>query len=334
VKPRFKPVLTFAQQPLEQRLLLAGVGSKARTFKKVMIQASVVLAILVSAYIMFIYYVKGGHSPVYLGLIGVGVLMGGFIVSMILLWLGLGVVLDLRMFNRTKQIEEVLPDFLQLTATNVRAGMTIDRALWLAIRPRFGILAHEIETVAKEVMSGAELPESLRKFSNKYDSLILKRSINLLIEGINAGSEVGDLLNRTSQNIQEVRTIQKEMAANVTSYSIFITFAAIVALPALLALSKQLIVIISGVSASIGPIPQQGAALSFGSVGISPGDFGFFAILICVITSTCSAMIIAIIHKGTVKEGLKNIPTFIAVSLTLYFICAYILGFLLTGIFS
>ena len=42
----------------------------------------------------------------------------------------------------------VLADFLGLTSSNISAGMPIDRALWFAVRPKFGILAREIEEVA------------------------------------------------------------------------------------------------------------------------------------------------------------------------------------------
>jgi pilus assembly protein TadC len=57
---------------------------------------------------------------------------------------------DYKIYQRTKEIEEVLPEFLQLTSANISAGMTIDRALWFAVRPKFGVLAKEIEEVAKK----------------------------------------------------------------------------------------------------------------------------------------------------------------------------------------
>ena len=69
--------------------------------------------------------------------------------------------------------------------------MTIDKALWYAVRPKFGVLANEIETVAKETMKGEDLKIALQKFADKYDSILLKRSISLLSEGIDAGGEIG-----------------------------------------------------------------------------------------------------------------------------------------------
>src|SRR3989338_1174040 len=100
--------------------------------------------------------------------------------------------------------------------------MTIDRALWYAVRPRFGVLA-------KEIMGGADLKESLEKFALRYDSTLLKRVVSMINEGIEAGGEIGELLNRIALDIQQQKSMLKEMSANVTTYVIFISFATVVA---------------------------------------------------------------------------------------------------------
>jgi len=317
---------------LDHYLDRAGMKHKSHWVRKSIFGLCLIINVVISLYLLFYFSQIAGMPFVYILIIILAVWGLAFFLWLGLIWLCFYAVLDLHIFKRTKSMEEMLPDFLQLTATNVRAGMTIDKALWLAIRPRFGILATEIETVAKEVMSGEELADSLKKFSNKYDSDILKKSMNLLIEGINSGSEIGDLLTRIAQNIQEVRTIRKEMAANVTSYAIFITFAAVVAAPILLALAKQLIIIITQLVSGIGTLPRH-SMLSVTSVGVSTKDFHIFAMVTASITAFCSALIVSIIKKGNVKEGLRYIPTFIISSLVIYLIATKLLGMLFTGIF-
>jgi len=125
------------------------------------------------------------------------------------LWAVLYVTLDLIIFQRKRSVEAVLPDFLLLTAANIRAGMPIDRALWFAVRPRFGVLAKEIEIVAKQTLSGEDLNSALTNFSDKYDSQMLKRSVSLLIEGVEAGGEIGELLEKIAVNIQENTILKK-----------------------------------------------------------------------------------------------------------------------------
>ena len=85
----------------------------------------------------------------------------GFLLIWLITWFVFFFYLDMIMYNRKVKVEAVLADFLQLTSANVRAGMTIDKALWFAIRPRFGILAKEIEQVAKETMTGKPLEVAL-----------------------------------------------------------------------------------------------------------------------------------------------------------------------------
>jgi archaellum biogenesis protein FlaJ (TadC family) len=206
--------------------------------------------------------------------------------------------------------------------------MAIDKALWFSVRPRFGVLAREIEIVAKETISGKDLEIALFDFTKKYDSPLLKRSINLLIEGLRAGGEVGDLLNRISANIAEARLMKKEMSANVTTYVIFITFATVIAAPVLFALSNQLLNIINNLITTISrpDATTGGFASAFSTLAVKPGDFNFFAVFMLSVTSFFSASIIAIIRRGSIKGGLKYIPTFIIISITLFYIANYVLS--------
>jgi len=246
------------------------------------------------------------------------------------------IAVDLKIFRRKVDIEEVLPDFLQLTASNINAGMTIDKALWYAVRPRFGVLAKEIEVVAKETMGGVDLKVALERFASRYDSLILKRAISMINEGVEAGGKIGDLLNRVAANIQEQKSLMKEMSANVTTYVIFITFATVAAAPLLFALSGVLIEVVQNLGSALGGTTNVassvGIALSFSGTGVSQTDFRIFATVSLVITSFFSAMMVSTIKKGNVKSGIRYIPVFIAISLALYFISQKMAGKLL-GLF-
>lgn len=257
-----------------------------------------------------------------------------FVMVIFFVWLMFYVTLDFKIFKRKLSIEDVLADFLQLTSANIRAGMPIDKALWFSVRPRFGVLANEIEIVAKETMSGKDLDVALTDFTKKYDSPLLKRSISLLIEGLRAGGEVGDLLNRISSNIAESRIMKKEMSSNVTTYVIFITFSTVVAAPILFALSKQLLTIIDNLVNSISrpSIGISGFSSAFSSSSIAPADFKIFAVSMIVITSIFSATIVAIIRKGSLKAGFKYLPTFTIVAVILYYLADFVLTGILGGI--
>ncbi len=333
-KKHYEKIKQRKKHMLRRYLEKAGLDVKEGKVAKLLFNACILINLLVSAYIIYFFAIKTEAGIFYILIMMALVWVVIFIAVIFLVWLLFYLMLDFRIFRRKMTIEEVLADFLQLTSANIRAGMPIDRALWFSVRPRFGVLAKEVEIVAKETMSGKELEKALTDFSRKYDSTLLSRSINLLIEGIRAGGEVGDLLNKISANISESRLMKKEMAANVTTYVIFITFATVVAAPVLFALSKQLLVIINSLVTSMerpAGAAVGGLSTAFSTLAIQPADFQLFAITMLTITAFFSASIIAIIKKGSIKGGFKYIPTFMVVAITIFYIADMILSNVLGG---
>jgi archaeal flagellar protein FlaJ len=244
--------------------------------------------------------------------------------------------LSMKKYKRKKEIETVLPDYLQLVATNVGSGMTIDQALWYAVRSRFGILAFEMELVAKKIMGGSELREALLDFSDRYDSDTLKKSIILLVEGLEAGGEVAELISRIAWNIKETQIMRKEVSADVTTYVIFITFAAIIAAPLLFALSHRIIIVMSEVTGKMdfSNVASVGTKLPIQNIGkgLNPSEFKNFAFICLSITALFSAMIISSVRKGNIKEGIRLIPMFIGISLLLFLLFSSLLSYFFGGI--
>ena len=298
---------------------------------KMIVRAGIFVNILITIYLFYTGYYRGDSFLELLPtLIGVWtVLLFAIILG---LWILFYFFVDLRIFKRRLDIEEVLPDFLMLTSSNINAGMPIDQALWYAVRPRFGILAKEIEEVAKRTLVGDELKEALLEFTKKYDSLVLQRSINLLLEGVDSGGKIADIINKIALDIQNTRTFKKEMAANVTTYVIFISFATVAAAPFLFALSKQLLIIIKSIMGGIN-FEGTGAGFSFDASAISVADYNVFAIFTLSMTSVFSAMIISIIKKGNIKEGLNYIPAFVVTNIVIYLIATKLLDIMLGGLF-
>ncbi|MBI2650688.1 type II secretion system F family protein [Candidatus Woesearchaeota archaeon] len=326
------------RQRIREYLERANIDINPKKLSKTFFNTAVLINLAISGYLVYYFSVT------------YGITWGTVIASMIVLWIFIFVILifalwimfylavDLKIFRRKVDIEEVLPDFLQLTASNINAGMTIDRALWYAIRPRFGVLAKEIEMVAKESISGTDLKTALERFAARYDSAILKRSISMLNEGVEAGGRIGDLLNKIATNIQEQKSMLKEMSANVTTYVIFIIFSTVIAAPFLFAMSGVLIEVVHNLGSALGGASSAAAGaglpLTFSGTGVSQSDFRFFAIASLMITSLFSAMMVSVIKKGNVKSGIKYIPIFMLVSLTLYILVQGLAGKMLGLFFS
>ena len=223
-----------------------------------------------------------------------------------------------------KTIKLDVPKFTLIGATT-RAGL-----LTSPLRERFGILANEVEVIARKVTSGYDLEQALMEFTDKYDSDLLKKSMVLLVEGLKSGGELAGLVSKISWNIKETQVLEREISAEVTTYVIFITLAAIIIAPFLYALSHRIIILMSEILASINVESIAGLGnnlpLSFsGGEAISPSDFKTFVFINLGISAVLAAMIISTIKKGNIKSGLKSIPIFLAVSIIIFLIASIIL---------
>lgn len=335
LKMRFAERKHKRMSDLKKTLDKAGIETRPSTVSSILVVLCVVINIIVTVYAGFRFYDVLGDSVLFVVLILVGIWVLLFSVVLFILWFFLYISLDVAIFKRKQKMEQVLPDFLQLTSSNVRAGMTIDQALWFSVRPRFGVLAKEIEEVAKRTFAGEPLDAALKHFVDKYESKLLERSINLLIEGVRAGGEIGGLLNKIASNIQETEIMKKEMAANVTTYVIFITFATVLAAPFLFGMAYQLVTVIQEVFSrvNIAPGAVSGFPIQISEGVISIGDFRTFAIVSLMITSFFSSIIISTIKKGNIKGGIRYIPTFMISSIVLFLIVVKMFSYVVEGFF-
>ena len=242
--------------------------------------------------------------------------------------------LDLKIYHRTKRMEEQLPDFLQVLSANLKAGMTFEKALWAAIKPRFGILGSEMAKASKKVMTGYEISKALTELSDRYDSLMLRRTVDLIISEAESGGNVAELIDRLVDNLKQTKALKDEMSASAIAYVIFISIIVVVISPLLFALSFHLLILILNFIGSISVAAQRGVALPFvfSKVNVNKEDFRLFSIVAILVISFFSSLIVAIVEKGDMKSGLKYIPIYVFGSMMFYFLFMKVLGTLFAGI--
>ena len=242
--------------------------------------------------------------------------------------------LDLKIYLRTKKMEEQLPDFLQVLSANLKAGMTFERALWAAIKPRFNVLGSEMAKASKKVMTGYEVGKALTELADRYDSLMLRRTVDLIISEAESGGNVAELIDRLVDNLKETKALKDEMSASAIAYVIFISVIVIVISPLLFALSFHLLVLILNFVSNLSVAAQRGVALPFvfSKVNVNQDDFRVFSIVAILVISFFSSLIVAIVEKGDMKSGLKYIPIYVFGSMALYFFFMKVLGTLFAGI--
>lgn len=247
--------------------------------------------------------------------------------------------LNLRIYRRRKEIEEHLPDFLQLVSANLKGGLPFDKALWNAIRPEFGLLAEEMGTVSKKVMTGYDLQDALREFSEKYQSPTIRRTMNIIMGQLDSGGKISWIIDQVIENLRKTRELKKELSANTLTYVIFIASIVLVIAPLLFALSFNLMNILLNVSGDI--LPQIRDAAESGrspiqsdipEINVDKEAFKTFSFLALGVINVFAAMIISIVRRGDILGGIKYIPFFAGISIGLYFFFLNSLSGLLGGL--
>ena len=253
-----------------------------------------------------------------------------YVLSELLVYMWLSLYAD----SKGRFVENILPDALQLMSMNIRAGMTTDRALMLAARPEFGPLQTELSRSGKRILSGMDVRESLLEIPKNIKSDTLGRTINLIVEGIQSGGEVAELLQHTAEDIRNTKLVQQEVQSSILMYSIFIFFAAGIGSPLLFGISTFLVEVLGSQLAEfqISDAEIKGISFNRGEINVSPDFLFMFTGLSLMITSVFAALIIGIINKGDEKEGLKYIPVLIVISMFVFIVSRNFVGGIFTGL--
>jgi flagellar protein FlaJ len=266
----------------------------------------------------------------------IGLGMGGLILAII------QILIILIADSRAAEVEKVLPDALQLMSANIRAGMTVDRAIWLAARPEFGILEDEIRKVGAKTVGGKPIKVALLEIKQRIKSDILDKTVRLIIEGIESGGELAHLLEETANNIRTTQALKREIKASVTTYSIFILFAAVLGAPALYAISLFFVEVMTKLWSPevLGGIKVTGSTMGGGMLSrasapqITTDQLFWFAISSIAVTTFFGSLIIGLIQTGKEKNGLKFIPMFMIGAIAVFLLAHLLISSLFGGFFQ
>lgn len=234
--------------------------------------------------------------------------------------------------SRANFADEILPDVLSLFSSNIRSGLTPDKALMLTARPEFGPLEEEIKRAAKKTLSGESIEDAIKTMPERINSATLERTVMLLSEGMAKGGNLQNLLDGLANDIREARLIKKEISAQVMIYAIFIFFAVAIGAPILLATSNHLIETMSTISAGINiekvAMPTQ-IPIKIQKVQVDKSFLLRYSLSSLAITSIFGGMLIGLIKDGSERAGIKYVPILLLLSIGMFLLSkAVILKFL------
>ncbi len=124
---------------ISSELDIAGVKTTVNNFIMIAIVGWIAITVLVS----FGLFIGLGLNP------GIA-LLGGIGLSVIYEVI-LYAILEFRIDQRREFVENILPDYLQLTAANMRSGVTLSKAMVMATRPEFKYFADDINILGRQL---------------------------------------------------------------------------------------------------------------------------------------------------------------------------------------
>jgi flagellar protein FlaJ len=267
----------------------------------------------------------------------------GFFGSFIALLGGVYLWLTMAAESKGKSIELMLPDALQLISSNIKSGLTTERALFVSARPELGPLEKELKHASKEIIAGESVEKAILKMGTRVKSTVFDRTMWLIAKGIQSGGQIADLLVQLADDLREQKAVQEESSAETSMYILLILVAAAFGAPILFGVSSFIVQILSKQISELPTIDPQAIGNAPGNVQqvvgaisgerhstITPEFIIQFSLWAMLMTSVFASMMIGVINAGKEKAGLRYFPIIFIISIALF----YLVRMALTTVFG
>lgn len=310
-----------------QRLKVAGIRKDARVW----VGARALLAFFFGALLLSLYLVIVNPlaSPQTIG-ISFSLFSGGLALVVVLSYLQL----YYRIVNRTTQLEKILPDFLLLTVSNLRAGMSPFASFIHGARAEFGPFYDELRLSAARSGGKRPLSEALTEVSSNFESPIFLRTVSLFSKGLRSGGHLARLLTSIAQDIRRIQDLRTELTSSTRTYTIFLGFILIIIMPFLLSISTHFVTVFLKINAESikGDVPSSANIQMFsGNILITAADMVLISAVVILVNSFFVSILIGVISRGRILYGLKYFPLLAIGALIMYQLSKMFIGSFLAG---
>jgi Flp pilus assembly protein TadB len=322
----------FILRHFSQKLRHAGNRKDARVW----LGSRILLAFLLGTILLLLYLIM--FDPIATAesiALSASLFLGGFIFVAAISYLQL----YYQIADRTTTVEKVLPDFLLLTVSNLRAGMSPFAAFVHAARPEFGAFYDEVHLSAAKTGGKSSLSESLIEISTYFDSHVLQRTVSLFAKGLRSGGHLAKLLSSIAQEARRIQDLRAELTATTKTYVIFLAFILVLVMPFLLAISTHFVSVFLKINAenaqsSAGMADVPNLPVFSGAILISVNDMVIISIAVLTLTSFFVSTLMGIISRGRATYGIKYFPVLASGCILMYLVSKAFIETFLSGFAS
>ena len=184
---------TNSEPHLARRLDLAAIGRRPAEWALLGVAGSAALA---------------GLLTVLTRSLVIGVLAGGLIG-----WLGMRLVLSMRIRRRRAAFAEQLPDVLQLVAGSLQSGFSLEQAVDAVVRENTQPAAGEFSRALAEARLGADVEDALDGVASRMDSNDLRWAVMAVRIQRTVGGNLAEVLRNTVGAMRERAFLRRHVRA-------------------------------------------------------------------------------------------------------------------------
>ena len=124
--------------------------------------------------------------------------------------------------KRKIEVQRALPDFLDMTATTVQAGLSLNAALGYAVSVAPGALGDEIKDALAQIRLGRNRGDALRAVAGRVNQQQFTSTITAITQAEKLGGNISHVLGELAEDVRNQRImLVEEQAAKLTIKMIF-----------------------------------------------------------------------------------------------------------------
>jgi flagellar protein FlaJ len=204
--------------------------------------------------------------------------------------------------KRVRKADDEFPLLLRDLAQAKRAGLTLIDSFTLTSEGNYGVLTKGLKTLAYHLTWGVPFEDALRMFAKRYPTRIIKRSVEIIIEGYQVGGDVGEILKVAADDVMELRSLEKRRISDMGQYILIVYVTFFVFLGVLLVLYHSFIPMMVEAAEKVEGVEMGGSFMV--AVDVVTMKMLFFH---CgIIQGICAGLVAGKLGEGRVISGLKH----------------------------
>ena len=204
--------------------------------------------------------------------------------------------------KRVRKADDEFPLLLRDLAQAKRAGLTLIDSFTLTSEGNYGVLTKGLKTLAYHLTWGVPFEDALRMFAKRYPTRIIKRSVEIVIEGYQVGGDVGEILKVAADDVMELRSLEKRRTSDMGQYILIVYVTFFVFLGVLMVLYHSFIPMMVEAAEKVEGTEMGGSFMV--AVDVVTMKMLFFH---CgIIQGICAGLVAGKLGEGRVVSGLKH----------------------------